>query len=101
MFIKFLLRCHFIVTNRVLRSVVRATISQGLHLNNLLRNMHTGDIMSSDWIIVKTKIKEIVGEYNVASDFPEALNEKVKQMVQDAKKRAEGNNRKTIMGRDL
>lgn len=57
--------------------------------------------MGSDWIIVKSKIKEIAGQYNVSGDFPEVLNEKVKQMVQDAIKRAESNNRKTVMGRDL
>ncbi len=57
--------------------------------------------MGSDWIIVKSKIKEIAGQYNVSGDFPEVLNEKVKQMVQDAIKRAEANNRKTVMGRDI
>jgi len=57
--------------------------------------------MGSEWIIVKSKIKEIAGQYNVSADFPEVLNEKVKQMVRDAIKRAEANNRKTIMGRDI
>lgn len=57
--------------------------------------------MGSDWIIVKSKIKEIAGQYNISGDFPEVLNEKVKQMVKDAIKRAESNNRKTVMGRDL
>lgn len=57
--------------------------------------------MVSDWIIVKSKIKELVGQYNVSGDFSEVLNEKVKQMIHDAVKRAEANSRKTIMGRDL
>lgn len=57
--------------------------------------------MVSDWIIVKSKIKELVGQYNVSGDLPEVLNEKVKQMIRDAVKRAEANNRKTVMGRDL
>jgi histone H3/H4 len=57
--------------------------------------------MTSDWIIVKSKIKELVGQYNVSGDFSEVLNEKVKQMVHDAVKRAEANSRKTVMGRDL
>lgn len=62
---------------------------------------HRGVKMGSDWIIVKSKIKEIAGQYNISGDFPEVLNEKVKQMVKDAIKRAESNNRKTVMGRDL
>ena len=57
--------------------------------------------MTSDWIIVKSKIKELVGQYNVSGDFSEVLNEKVKQMIHDSVKRAEANNRKTVMGRDL
>ncbi len=57
--------------------------------------------MASDWIIVKSKIKELTGQYNVSGDFSTVLNEKVKQMVKDAVKRAETNNRKTVMGRDL
>jgi histone H3/H4 len=57
--------------------------------------------MGSDWIIVKSKIKEIVGTYNVSAEFSHVLNEKVKHMVQEAMKRAEANSRKTVMGRDL
>ncbi|GIU69448.1 MAG: hypothetical protein KatS3mg002_0684 [Candidatus Woesearchaeota archaeon] len=57
--------------------------------------------MASKWIIVKSKIKEITGQYNVSADFTEALNEKVKQIIKDAVKRAEANNRKTVMGRDI
>ncbi|MGV8150259.1 MAG: DUF1931 domain-containing protein [Candidatus Woesearchaeota archaeon] len=57
--------------------------------------------MTSDWIIVKSKIKELVGDKSVSSDFSETLNQKVKQMVQEAVKRAEANSRKTVMGRDL
>ena len=57
--------------------------------------------MVSDWIIVKSKIKELVGQYNVSGDFSDVLNEKVKQMIKDAVKRAEANGRKTVMGRDL
>ena len=57
--------------------------------------------MVSDWIIVKSKIKELVGAYNVSAEFSDVLNQKVKQMVHDAMKRAEANGRKTVMGRDL
>jgi len=57
--------------------------------------------MTSEWVIVKSKIKEMVGTYNVSADFSEELNKKVKQMIQDAMKRAEANGRKTVMGRDI
>ena len=52
-------------------------------------------------LVVKAKIKEVVGDYNVSSDFATVLDEKVRELVKDACKRAEGNNRKTVMGKDL
>lgn len=52
-------------------------------------------------IIVKAKIKEVAGDYNVAGDVAEALNKKVEQMVKDACARAEANGRKTVMAKDL
>jgi histone H3/H4 len=57
--------------------------------------------MTSDWVIVKTKIREMVGTYSVSADFGEELNKKVKQIIQDAVKRAEANGRKTVMARDI
>lgn len=55
----------------------------------------------SDQIIVKSKIKELTAGYNVSSDFAEALDVKVKELVSAAVKRAEGNNRKTVMAKDI
>ncbi len=52
-------------------------------------------------IVVKSKIKELVGNCNVSGDFAEALDEKVKQLVKAASERAEANNRKTVMAKDL
>ena len=52
-------------------------------------------------IIVKSKIKELAGNYSVSGDFADVLNAKVKHMIEEAVKRAEANNRRTIMGRDL
>jgi histone H3/H4 len=57
--------------------------------------------VASEWIIVKTKIRDIVGKYNVSAEFSTVLNQKVKQMIEEAMKRAEANGRKTVMGRDL
>ena len=52
-------------------------------------------------IIVKAKIKEITGDYNVAGDVAEALNKKVEEIVKNACSRAEANGRKTVMAKDL
>lgn len=52
-------------------------------------------------IIVKAKIKELSGDYNVSGDFAEALDKKVEQMVKDACSRADANGRKTVMAKDL
>jgi histone H3/H4 len=52
-------------------------------------------------IIVKAKIKEIAGDYNVAGDVAEALNKKTEQLIKDACERAKANNRKTVMAKDL
>jgi histone H3/H4 len=55
----------------------------------------------NEYIIVKTKIKDMVGTFNVSADFNDELNNKVKEMIQTAVKRAEANGRKTIMARDI
>lgn len=52
-------------------------------------------------IIVKSKIKEITGEFKVSGDYYEALEEEVKLFIKKSIKRAEANNRKTIQPRDL
>jgi len=52
-------------------------------------------------IVVKAKIKELVGSYNVGGDFAEALDKKVQELVKEAVARAEGNSRKTVMAKDL
>ena len=52
-------------------------------------------------IVVKAKIKELVGNYNVAGDFAAALDSKVQELVKAAVGRAEANNRKTVMAKDL
>lgn len=52
-------------------------------------------------IVVKAKIKELAGNYNVSGDFAEALDAKVSELVKTAIARAEANNRKTVMAKDL
>ena len=52
-------------------------------------------------LIVKAKIKDVAGSYNVAGDLAEELNKKVEQLIKDAVARAEANGRKTVMAKDL
>lgn len=55
----------------------------------------------ADLLVVKAKIKEAAKGYNVAGDLAEALDGKLRALVADACKRAEGNGRKTVMAKDL
>jgi len=52
-------------------------------------------------IIVKSQIKEYATGFNVASDLAEELDKKVVELIKAAVKRAEANNRKTVMAKDL
>lgn len=57
-------------------------------------------------IVVRTQIKEMLKAsgtdvQNISSDFLETLDEKVRDMVSTACKRAAANNRRTVMARDL
>lgn len=56
-------------------------------------------------VIVVSQIKELARveeqQLNVATDFYEALNEKVKDLIKKACIRAKQNNRNTVMGRDV
>ncbi|MFH1408975.1 MAG: histone-like protein [Nanoarchaeota archaeon] len=51
--------------------------------------------------IVKAKLKQAVPNYSIASDFAEALNQKVETLLKEAARRAEANGRKTVMAKDL
>ncbi|MGB9964444.1 DUF1931 family protein [Halobacterium sp. CBA1126] len=52
-------------------------------------------------LIVKAAVKEELDDKNVASDFYEALDEEVSELLEDAAERAESNGRKTVQPRDL
>jgi histone H3/H4 len=52
-------------------------------------------------LIVKAAVKEALDEKNVASDFYDALDEEVAELLADAADRAEANGRKTVQPRDL
>ena len=52
-------------------------------------------------LIVKAAVKEELDDMNVASDFYGALDESVAELLEDAARRAEANDRKTVQPRDL
>jgi histone H3/H4 len=51
-------------------------------------------------IIVKAAVKDTI-EGNVASDFYDALDDDVRELIADAARRADANDRKTVQARDL
>ena len=52
-------------------------------------------------IIIKSKLKHVVKELNIAAEvFPE-LNKKVLKLLDDAVERAKANGRRTLQARDL
>ena len=52
-------------------------------------------------LIVKAAVKESLSDKNVSSDFYDALDGEVKELLEDAARRAEANDRKTVQPRDL
>ncbi len=57
--------------------------------------MHMADL------ITKSAVKEALSDNNVASDFYDALDEEVQEIIEEAADRAEANDRKTVQPRDL
>ncbi|EMA17287.1 hypothetical protein [Haloarcula marismortui] len=52
-------------------------------------------------LVVKAAVKEELSDMNVASDFYDALDEEVEELLTDAARRADENDRKTVQSRDL
>jgi len=52
-------------------------------------------------LIVKAAVKETLDDMNVASDFYDALDDEVEELLEDAADRAQANDRKTVQPRDL
>lgn len=55
----------------------------------------------SEMLIIKVKVKEACGEMSVATDFIDALNERVNEIVKKSIWRAKENGRRTVMGKDV
>jgi histone H3/H4 len=52
-------------------------------------------------LIVKAAVKEELADQNVSSDFYDALDAEVSDLLNEASQRAEDNERKTVQARDL
>jgi histone H3/H4 len=52
-------------------------------------------------LIIKSKVKSAVPELSVSSNVPDALNQKVLKILDDASERAKANGRRTLKARDL
>jgi len=52
-------------------------------------------------LIVQAAVKEQLADQNVASDFYDALDDDVAELLDDAARRAQENDRKTVQPRDL
>lgn len=61
--------------------------------------------MSDTLVVVKAKIKELAvvdgKALNVAGDVADALDKKVRKLIEEACKRAKENGRNTLMAKDL
>lgn len=51
--------------------------------------------------IVKSAVKDSFDGMNVSADFYDALDSEVEELLEDAARRAEDNDRKTVQPRDL
>ncbi|MEK6893879.1 MAG: DUF1931 domain-containing protein [Nanoarchaeota archaeon] len=52
-------------------------------------------------LVIKSKIKSAVPDMSVAGEVPDALNKKVKEILDRAAERAKANGRRTLQARDL
>jgi histone H3/H4 len=52
-------------------------------------------------LIVKAGVRDALDDHPISSDFYEALDEEVAELIEEASRRAEANERKTVMPQDL
>lgn len=52
-------------------------------------------------LIVQSAVKEALDDNNVSADFYDALDDEVAEILEDAARRADANDRKTVQPRDL
>ncbi len=52
-------------------------------------------------LVIKSKIKSALPDLSVAGEVPDALNKKVKEILDKAAEREKANGRRTLQARDL
>ncbi len=52
-------------------------------------------------VVNKAQVKEAVKDCNISSNFADALDTKVREIITAAEARAKANNRRTVMPKDL
>jgi histone H3/H4 len=52
-------------------------------------------------LIIKAAVREAVNDCNVAADLYDELDAEVQALLDDAERRAQANDRKTVSARDL
>lgn len=62
--------------------------------------MVIGDTMPQD-LVKKSGIKDKAGDYNVAKEFYDALDEEVEKLIERAKERSDANRRQTLKPSDV
>ena len=55
----------------------------------------------AELLVVRSKLKDVAKDMNVAGDFAEALSKEVERLVKRACDRAKENGRRTLMARDI
>ncbi|MBS3134543.1 DUF1931 domain-containing protein [Candidatus Woesearchaeota archaeon] len=55
----------------------------------------------AELLVVRSKLKDVAKDMNVAGDFAEALSKEVERLVKRACDRAKENGRRTVQSRDI
>jgi histone H3/H4 len=55
----------------------------------------------SELLVIRSKLKDAVKGLNISGDFADALDHRVRELINQAVERAKANNRKTVMGKDI
>lgn len=63
--------------------------------------MYGGEQVPLVDVLKKSGVRETAGDVNVGSDFYEALDDRVKELIERSVERAQSNGRKTIKARDV
>lgn len=79
---------------------LHAAKSAGTGYQTLIYNHEEFQSEMTD-LIVKSGVKEVLADHAVSSDFYDAFNEEVADLIEEAAERAEANDRKTVQPRDL